>query len=141
MTMKVQSPSSANAGGSVRRSGGIAAPGFVLPSEGTGAARATGNVAPAANLANIGALLALQSQDDVAERRRRAAKRSTTLLDQLDEIRIAILGGGVSRDQVSALAATLRDYRDQVDDPALSAILDDVELRAEVELAKLQRAL
>jgi hypothetical protein len=92
-------------------------------------------------LTNIGALLALQSQDDVAERRRRAAKRSTTLLDQLDEIRIAILGGGVSRDQVSALAATLRDYRDQVDDPTLSAILDDVELRAEVELAKLERAL
>ncbi|MFM1975715.1 MAG: Class flagellar assembly regulator, partial [Pseudomonadota bacterium] len=31
--------------------------------------------------------------------------------------------------------------RDAVDDPALNALLDDVELRAEVELAKLERAL
>jgi hypothetical protein len=139
--MKVQGPSSTQAGGGVRRSGVAAAPGFALPTEGPGTTQAAGNVTQTANLTNIGALLALQTQDDVGERRRRAAKRSTTLLDQLDEIRIAILGGGVSRDQVNALAATLRNYRDQVDDPALNIILDDVELRAEVELAKLERAL
>lgn len=138
--MKVQGPSSTQSAQNARRAG-MVAPGFVLPSDGLGAASSTTRAAPLTNLTNIGAFLALQSEDDVSERRRRASKRSNTLLDQLDGIRISILGNGVSREQVAALSNTLREYRDQVDDPGLDAILNDVELRAEVELAKLERAL
>jgi Class II flagellar assembly regulator len=139
--MKVQGPSSTQAAVNAGRTRGAAAPGFVLPSDGMGATNSASRMAPPSNLTNIGALLALQTEDDVTERRRRATKRSNTLLDQLDAIRISILGNGVSREQVAALADTLREYRDQVDDPGLNSILDDVELRAEVELAKLERAL
>lgn len=139
--MKVQGPSSSLAAGNVKRAGGVVAPGFVLPGDGLGAATSVSRAVPAASLSNIGALLALQGEDDVQERRRRATRRSNSLLDQLDGIRLAILGDGVSREQVASLANTLREYRDQVDDPGLNAILDDVELRAEVELAKLERAL
>lgn len=139
--MKVQGPSSSLAAGNTKRAGGTIAPGFVLPSDGLGAASSVSRAAPAAGLTNLGALLALQGEDDVTERRRRATKRSNTLLDQLDGIRIAILEGGVTREQVAALAVTLREHRDAVEDPGLNAILDDVELRAEVELAKLERAL
>jgi hypothetical protein len=139
--MKVQGPSSTQAAQNARRAGGVVAPGFMLPNNETGGATAQQKAAPLSNLTNIGALLSLQTQDDPIERRKRATRRSNTLLDQLDEIRVAILSGGVSRDQVSALATTLREYRDEVDDAGLSAILDDVELRAEVELAKLERAL
>jgi hypothetical protein len=139
--MKVQGPSSTQAAQNARRAGGVVAPGFVLPGEELGAASNASRAAPPSNLTNIGALLALQTQDDVAERRRRATRRSNTLLDQLDGIRVSILGDGVSREQVAALSNTLREYRDQVDDPGLDAILDDVELRAEVELAKLEREL
>jgi hypothetical protein len=139
--MKVQGPSSTQAAQNARRAGGVAAPGFVLPSDGLGAAATASRAAPPTNLTNIGALLALQTQDDITERRRRATQRSNSLLDQLDGIRISILSGGVSREQVATLSNTLRAHRDQVDDPGLDAILDDVELRAEVELAKLERAL
>jgi hypothetical protein len=139
--MKVQGPSSTQAAQNARRAGGVVAPGFVLPSDGLGAASSASRATAPTNLTNIGALLALQTQDDVTERRRRATQRSNTLLDQLDGIRISILGDGVSREQVAALSNALREYRDQVDDPGLEAILDDVELRAEVELAKLERAL
>ena len=139
--MKVQGPSSTQAALNAKRAGGIVAPGFVLPSGDPEAPNSATRAAPLSNLTKIGALLALQSEDDVQERRRRATKRSNTLLDQLDGIRISILSDGVSREQVRALSNTLREYRDQVDDPGLNAILDDVELRAEVELAKLERAL
>lgn len=138
--MKVQGPSSTQAAQNARRAGAVV-PGFVLPSGDVDTASTFGRVAPPANLSNIGILLALQSEDDVTERRRRATKRSNSLLDQLDGIRIAVLGDGVTRQQVAALSKTLREYRDQVDDPGLDTILDDVELRAEVELAKLERAL
>jgi hypothetical protein len=139
--MKVQGPSSTQAAQNARRAGGVVAPGFVLPSEDLGGSAAVERTAPPSNLTNISALLALQTEDDITERRRRATRRSNTLLDQLDGIRLAILGQGVSREQVAALSDTLRQYRDDVDDPSLRAILDDVELRAEVELAKLERAL
>jgi hypothetical protein len=139
--MKVQGPSSSTAAVGARRTGGAVAPGFVLPTDGMGAASGAARVAATANLSNIGALLALQTQDDVVERRRRATRRSNALLDQLDGIRLSILGEGVTREQVAALSNTLREYRDQVDDPGLDAILNDVELRAEVELAKLERAI
>jgi Class II flagellar assembly regulator len=141
MGMKIQGPSSTTAAANARRSGGLAASGFVLPSDGLGAAANASRTAPPSNLTNIGALLTLQTQDDVGERRKRATRRSSDLLDQLDAIRVAILGPGVTREQVGALSSSLRAYRDQVDDPGLEAILDDVELRAEVELAKLERAL
>jgi Class II flagellar assembly regulator len=138
--MKVQGPSSTQAAQNAKRAG-IVAPGFILPSVDLNATGAATRTQPPTHLTNIGALLSLQSEDDVTERRRRATRRSNTLLDQLDGIRISILSGGVSRDQVAALSSTLREYRDQVDDPGLNAILDDVELRAQVELAKLERAL
>jgi Class II flagellar assembly regulator len=139
--MKVQGPSSTQAAQNARRAGGIVAPGFMLPNNETGGATAQQKAAPLSNLSNIGALLSLQTQDDPIERRKRATRRSNSLLDQLDQIRVSILSGGVSRDQVTALATTLREYRDEIDDAGLNAILDDVELRAEVELAKLERAL
>ena len=139
--MKVQGPSSTQAAQNARRAGGMAAPGFVLPSADFGEVRASGHVAPPTNLSDIGSLLTLQTQDDPIERRKRATRRTNTLLDQLDGIRLSILGDGVTQQQVAALSATLREYRDHVDDPSLNAILDDIELRAEVELAKLERAL
>jgi hypothetical protein len=139
--MKVQGPSSTAAAQAARRAAGYVAPGFVLPTNEASAVQSPVQTSSAATLSSVGALLALQVQDDVGERRRRATQRSNNLLNQLDGIRVAILSGGVSRAQVNALAATLRDTRDAVDDPALDAILDDVELRAEVELAKLERAL
>lgn len=139
--MKVQGPSSSTSAIGAKRAGGSVAPGFVLPFDEVGTPSPVSRAASTAGISNIGALLALQSDDDITERRRRATRRSNSLLDQLDGIRLAILGDGVSREQVAHLATTLREYRDQVDDPALNALLDDVELRAEVELAKLERAM
>ena len=51
---------------------------------------------PAASLRTIGgidALIALQGQDEPAERRRRAVKRGRIALDALDELKIEVLGG------------------------------------------------
>jgi hypothetical protein len=139
--MKVQGPSSTQAAQNARRTGGAVAPGFVLPSGEMDAPASVARAAPLTNLTNIGALLALQTEDAVMERRRRATRRSSSLLDQLDSIRISILSGGVSHQQVHALRTTLNEQRANVDDLELNALLDDIELRAEVELAKLQKAL
>ena len=90
-----------------------------------------------ARLAPTNNLLALQEVTDATQSRRRAVRRGKDLLDRLDEIRHALLLGSISPDRLVALARALRDQRAQIDDPQLIGVLDEIELRAAVELAKL----
>jgi hypothetical protein len=94
--------------------------------------------APSA-VGGIDALLAAQAVGDAldGEERRRLVKYGEDLLDKLDEIRHGLLLGSISKDKLIALAQMVRSRRGHVMDPRLSAVLDEIELRAEVELAKL----
>jgi hypothetical protein len=59
------------------------------------------------------------------------------MLDELEQIRLGLLLGAIPRAKLEQLAQLVRARREQVDDPRLMAILDEIELRAAVELAKL----
>tara|TARA_B100000686_G_C16618175_1_gene877655 strand:+ start:41 stop:475 length:435 start_codon:yes stop_codon:yes gene_type:complete len=61
------------------------------------------------------------------------------LLDYLDEIKLAILYGAIPKDKLTNLAQILREKRKVCDDPRLNNIIDEIELRVEVEVAKLTR--
>ncbi len=61
------------------------------------------------------------------------------LLDHLDAIRLEILSGAISKEKLANLAQMLRQKRQTCDDPRLNAIIDEIELRVEVEVAKLTR--
>lgn len=63
------------------------------------------------------------------------------ILGRLDELRLAILGGVLSKDKLTELAQALRQKRKLSDDPKLNEIIEEIELRAEVEVAKLTRDL
>lgn len=95
-------------------------------------------VSGAAPIAPMGALLALQEVADPTTGKRRARERGRRLLDVLDELRVGLLTGGIPRSVLGELARLVAEARDTIDDPALSAVLDDIDLRAQVELAKLQ---
>jgi hypothetical protein len=84
-------------------------------------------------------LLALQEVDDSTERRARSRKRGDDLLDRLDEIRHGLLIGGVPRAALQNLATMVRDRRQEIADPQLQEVLDEIELRAAVELAKYEQ--
>lgn len=68
-----------------------------------------------------------------------APRRGFDLLDRLDEIRMGLLMGTIPTDRLNNLLRLVRGSRDGAMDPKLNAILDDIELRAMVELAKLGR--
>ena len=104
-------------------------------------------IAPAdqvSSVAGIGGILAAQSVDpdsqaaDYQERKRRA-RRGEDILERLDEIRKGLLVGSVPKDRLGALARLVREKREKGADPLISQLLDEIELRAEVELAKLSR--
>jgi hypothetical protein len=90
-------------------------------------------------LSGISTVLALQGAPDSTERqaRQRALQRGDAMLDDLEEIRLGLLLGAIPRARLEQLAQLVRARREQVDDPKLMAILDEIELRAAVELAKL----
>ena len=98
-----------------------------------------GSARSSAPLATLDAILQLQSDDDPGERRRRSARRGHDLLDSLDKLKAALLGGSVPAADLGRLARALSDAGPS-GDPELDAIVAQIELRAKVELAKLGRA-
>lgn len=90
-------------------------------------------------LAPVDALIALQEVDDATEGRKRAMRRGRDMLDLLDGVRHGLLNGGISRGKMEALVQAVQSERIDVQDPRLGQILDEIELRAAVELAKYDR--
>lgn len=98
-------------------------------------------VEPTANVGTVDSILSVQEVPDSVDRRSRGLLRQhgEDLLDRLDELRLAILAGAIPKERLTELAQRLRQKRQQSDDPKLNEILDEIELRAEVEVAKLTR--
>lgn len=93
-------------------------------------------------IGGVDVLLAVQGMGDATEResRRQMVHRGEDILDRLEEIRHGLLVGSVPRDKLEKLAQLVRNKRGNCGDPRLAGLLDEIELRAEVELAKLSRA-
>jgi Class II flagellar assembly regulator len=89
-------------------------------------------------LTGIDALMALQEVPDAMAGRKRALARGDRLLDRLDDLRRGLLLGHISIDKLSDLARLAAESSAQVDDPDLRDVLQEIELRARVELAKLE---
>lgn len=94
-------------------------------------------VASSAPLATVGALLALQGEGDSSEKKRRSVQRGNDLLDALDRLKAALLSGRVSTADLQAIAARLAERRELSGDPRLDELISHIELRAQVEMAKL----
>lgn len=94
--------------------------------------------APVAQAAGLDAILALQAVGDFSQSRRKAVKRGTNLLDLLEDMKADLLIGHVTPQRLDAMVMQLGSLRERVD-PAIDAVIDDIELRVRVELAKLGR--
>jgi len=136
--MRIYASNSAGAvatAASTRRSNGT---GFTLSEEeGTRAASQSGGLR---TVGGIDALIALQGIDGAAERRQRALKRGRIALDALDELKLGILGGDLTPATLSRLKSAATFLRDGSGDAGLDGVLAEIELRVEVEIAKLAAA-
>lgn len=98
------------------------------------AAAAVGSAAPPTP---IDALIAIQEVPDASTGRRRALLRGSSMLDLLDEVRVGLLSGIVPGGRLQSLLDSLKGRREAIEDPRLAQLIDEIELRASVELAKL----
>ena len=108
---------------------------FALPEESAAASETRAAMAPKA-AANIDALLAMQGIEDPTERRKRSVQRGRGALDVLDALKIGLLSGNFDTSTVSRLRDAAANLKSSSGDPGLDAVLSEIELRVEVELAK-----
>jgi hypothetical protein len=101
------------------------------------APRSTGPAGGPRMVGGIDALIALQGVEDPLERRKRAVKRGQVALDALDELKIGLLGGALTPATLAKLQSAAAHLKMDSGNAALDAVLAEIELRVEVEIAKM----
>lgn len=115
---------------------------FTTALSGDTKSEASSGAGGAAPLTPLDALLSLQEVPDSTSGRSKGLARANDMLDLLEEVRRGILLGAISAPKLKMLAELARNQRQNRDpslkaDEKLNEILNDIELRSEVELAKL----
>jgi hypothetical protein len=138
--MKIDTGAPVRSASASRLRGGTAARSGIGFAELLSEPAAPKNVTGAAPLNGADAMLALEEVADATERNRKARERGSAMLDRLEAIRIGLLDGVVASETIAELGRLVRDRRDGAGDPRLAGLLDEIELRAAVELAKLEQS-
>jgi hypothetical protein len=93
--------------------------------------------AQASAVGAIDVLLSAQELSSDPEARGQAKTRGEQLLDQLDDLRCSLLAGRIPLARLEALVTSVKAARLIPSDAKLAETLDEIELLARVELAKL----
>ena len=94
-----------------------------------------------ATVTGINSILTVQEIIDQPEReeRRQLVEWGDDILNSLDDIRHCLLIGAIPKERLETLAQRLKVRKASVSDPRLIDIINEIELRAEIELAKLSQ--
>jgi hypothetical protein len=133
--MRIYGPNGTTLGSPAANTRRASSSSFALPEETPSSSETRAMSAPKA-AANIDALLAMQGVEDPTERRKRSVQRGRGALDVLDDLKIGLLSGNFNASTVSRLRDAAANLKASSGDPGLDAVLSEIELRVEVELAK-----
>ncbi|MDH5722214.1 MAG: flagellar assembly protein FliX [Alphaproteobacteria bacterium] len=142
--MKVEGPKrGGSTSGTKNTSGAKSSGGADFSQYMTSGARSTVGAGATQSIAHIDALLAVQGAEDPTQRsaKKRVRARANIILDKMEQIRLAMLGGNLTVGHMIDVADVIASHRDKINDPVLSAIMDEIDLRAQVELAKMRISL
>lgn len=103
----------------------------------------TAHASGASAIARMDVLLAAQASEDPGARaaRGRMKKRGDQILRTLDRLRVGILTGNLTVGNLIDVADVVAQHREKINDPQLAGILDEIDLRAQIEIAKMTMAL
>jgi hypothetical protein len=133
--MEIKGPGGIQGGAIRRKSSSVTGGGFAVSDAPESHAQIVAGPGPIAALDSI---LTLQDMGDPTDGRSKGLAHGEHLLDILDSVRDGLLAGGIPRATLNKLAVAVTRRHDVFADPKLQDVLDQIELRAHVELAKLE---
>ena len=141
--MKIEGPSKSQGVGSGKKTGGVSSADGSFEDFIAQAPKGSAPAAPTRTIARVDALLSVQAAESPTERaaRRKMRERGESILKELDRLRHSILTGNMTLGQVIDIADVVASHRENVQDPKLTAILDEIDMRAQIEIAKARKAL
>ena len=120
-----------------KASGKVSGAGTRFIVDNTGAKGGLSGVQGAQSINHIGALLASQEVDSSQLARDGAIKQGSQMLSLLDQLKLGLLNGRIAPHLIQQLRQHLASKEQFQIEPELQTLLKQIELRAEVELAKL----
>lgn len=140
--MKVEGPKKSQSASGAKKSSGAGA-GSVDFSQYIKSGQESSAVSTAMTITNVDSLLAVQAAEDPAGRaaRKHMRERSDRIIDGLEKIRLAMLTGNLTVGHMIDIADVVASHREKIQDSRLTDIMDEIDLRAQVELAKMRIAL
>lgn len=87
-------------------------------------------------VSTVDALLALQGVEDFTARKKRAVAKGRRVLDALDGLKASLLDGSTDGVTLRRLEVAAEELAEQTGNGGLDAVLNEISLRATVELAK-----
>lgn len=91
-------------------------------------------------VASLGSVLSIQEMPDEELHKKQHINRAGSMLDALENLRHSLLMGAVPEQVLRRLAGFFQGRKQVFPDPALEAVICEIELRTAVELAKLEMA-
>ncbi len=137
--MKITEYSQIRNSPSVRKklaAGGTSSFSDVLASVESGSASAASETSTAAAVGGVEGLFVLQEVSAETAARKQVVQHGHAMLDSLEALRHSLLIGAVPLSVLKTLGDRLNQQRAMTSDPALHIIIDDIDLRVAVELAK-----
>ena len=95
------------------------------------------SVSSTGRISAVDSIISVQEISVESDGKNNAQKRASKMLEKLEDIRVGLLLGEIPRSNLEELSKVVRLTREEFIDSNLSEILDDIELRARIELAKL----
>lgn len=141
--MKVEGPSSSRKSDAAKKKDSVSSGDGSFGRMVTGDSGETRAAAATQSISSIDVLLGAQGAEDPAQKaaRQRMQRRAGQILDELDRIRRGLLSGSLTLGHVIDIADVVASHREKIMDPRMTAILDEIDLRAQIELAKMRLAM
>lgn len=84
----------------------------------------------------VGGIFSVQEVEEGDTRKGRMIRRSHRMLDALEELKLSLLLGDVPVEHLESIRLRMQEEKEQVSDPRLREVMNEIEIRAAVELAK-----
>lgn len=142
--MKVDAYGNIKPGSNVKKRGGIAQGGSFSSLLGAAETEETtqpANLSDIAGTSPLSGMLALQEMPEEDIRRKKLMRQGAEMLDTLEQLRRRLLLGSLPANILQDISRQLSLQRQEISDPRLINIIEEIELRAAVELTKLEMAI